>query len=102
IDDVVINAATVYPRGLACSANGAVLVFRKGTPMVVTLDANGGVASAAKPLPIGDQDSVAAASDGTSYAIVTSSFDPPNVGIIRVASNGNVTDAAPAPVFAGV
>lgn len=102
INDVVIDPATVYPRGLACSNNGAVLVFRTSKPMVVTLDANGALASGPKALPIGDDDSVAAASDGTSYAIVTSSFNPPNIGVIRVGADGIVKDSAPAPVFANV
>ncbi len=102
INEVIINPATVYPHGLACSSNGAVLVFRTAKPTVVTLDANGALASTPKALPIGDDDSVAAASDGTSYAIVTSSFDPPNVGVIRVGADGSVTDSAPKPVFPGV
>jgi|GEM_PF-2993188 len=102
IDDLVTSPATAYPRGLACSNNGAVLVFKKNTPMVVTLDSNGVLASTPKKLPIGDDDVVSAASNGTSYFIATRSFDPSNVGIIRVSATGDVTDAAPAPVFAGV
>src|SRR5205823_5487237 len=97
-----ITPAGTYPRALACSNSGAMLVFRKGsTPMFAILDTFGNVSKAGKPLPVSDGEPIVTISDGTNYFVAARSIATSSVGIVRIAANGDLTDSALVPVITG-
>ena len=69
--------------------------------MVTLLDSNGAISGSPKKLNIGDEDTVVAASDGTSYFVASRSIDLQTISMTRVSSSGALTDANPQPLITG-